>query len=97
MFLPNATVLSDHASKSMGFVSASQRDTSGLTGASLPLPGHRRHRRYNRVGDLVLDHEDVFDIPIEHIGPLHHVVVSATETSGDAQSVTNALDSPFEH
>ena len=42
----------------------------------LPLPRHRRHRRRDCIGDLVFHREEVFDIAVEHLCPLHHVVLT---------------------
>src|SRR5437667_11116116 len=73
------------------------RTTNELAGVSLPLPRHRCHRCHDRISDLVFDREDIFDIPIEHVGPLHHVVVSAAETRRHTPSVTDALDGSYEY
>src|SRR2546422_8011711 len=73
------------------------RTTNELAGVSLPLPRHRCHRCHDRISDLVFDREDIFDIPIEHVGPLHHVVVGATQTRRHTQSVADAFDGSFEH
>src|SRR6266704_1543168 len=71
------------------------RTTNELAGVSLPLPRHRRHRRHDRISDLVFDREDIYDTQINHVGPLHPVVVSAAEPRRNTQSVTDALDDSF--
>src|ERR1700694_2625173 len=65
-------------------------------GRLLPLPRHRRHRRHDRIGDLIFDRKDVLDVTVVYIGPLHHIVVGAPQTRRNAQLVTNALDGSLE-
>jgi len=65
------------------------RSTSGLRPR---LPRHRRYRHHNRLGDLVFDRENILDITIVDVRPLHHIVRGAAQTSGDAQPVADAFD-----
>src|SRR5438045_6003477 len=64
---------------------------------ALFLARHRRHRRHDRVGDLVFDGENVFHVAIENVGPLHDVVRRAAQTRRHPQAIADALYRSLEH